>query len=347
MDALGWVLANCRFAAFNAPQRGDRIELPTMPGQYYLVTDKPQLGQDPRGQSFWHARVKDQQGREQMLSSDRVPSWSHYKGKNYGWHDEQITQDRFKKQEQEQGGLIKAFEEQYKFPDGTPLKRGRQMDLLVKPGAPGQLGAFHGALVRIVDIDYANQTVRLEPKDPEHQDLAEYLAAVPAAEVAQFAAPVMNQAIAREPVTLPNGQRIDAEQLMQMTPGLNQLARAGQVTLRAQVYVNYESGKGTGEELFTRDMMNRNIGQDQVEALTKFTRNNTPVKINPVDGSRSPRGPWTGTVYIAAPIPDEVKREIAAVAPESQYRQNERDGTMVIVSVPLYKQMVSFGVLDR
>lgn len=348
MNILAWIYQNCKFAAFNAPQRGDRIELPNRPGDYYLVTDKPQVGKDPRGMPFWHARVKDNGGREQMLSSDRVPSWQHFKGNNYPWHDTDIQNTRFQQEQQQKAGQIQAFEEQYRFPDGQPLKRnaGRPMVITVKPDAQGQLSVFAGVRLYVRDIDYDNQTVKLEPLDAEFAEFAGHLAAVPAAEVIQDASPVMNPQILREPVTLPNGERIDAEQLMHMTPGLNRLARAGQVSLKAQVYVNYESGKGTGEELFMNDMMRRGIPQENVEMMTEFKRNPAAAKFDASGAKISPRGPWTGTVYIAAPIPEEVKREVTAVAPKSQVFEN-RDGSMMVISNPLYKQMVAFGVLDR
>lgn len=342
-DVKNWVHANCRFAVFNPPQKGDRIELPNRPGQYFLVTDRPQAGSDPRGQGFWQTRVKDNEGREQMLSSDRTPSWSHFKGPNYQWHDQEIQQARWQQEQKQQAGKIAAFDQQYKFPDGQAIKKspGRPQVLTVTKNATGDLAAFEGVRVHVMDVNYDAQTVSLKPVDPEFADLA--MADVPAADVVRGAVPAMNPVALKEVVRLPNGEKVDAEQLMHMTPGLNRLARAGQVSLRVQVYVNYESGRGNGESMFAGDMQNRGISPENVEQVTQYRRNNTPLTIN--NGIRSPMGPWQGDVYISPPIPDDVMGEIAAVARNSQI-QERKDGGLLVQSNALYKQMVSLGVLD-
>jgi hypothetical protein len=334
-------MENCRFAAFQPPQRGDRIELPDRPGEYFLVVDKPQAGSDARGQPFWQARVKDPQGREQMLSSDRTKSWKHFSGPNHPWHDEELSQAKAATQKKDQESLISGFEDKHRFPDGQPLRTGRML-LSVGDGAPGDLGVLAGEKAYVERIDYKAETVVLKPVGDGLGDLS---ITAPAADVVSHASPALSTAAAREQVSLQSGERVSAEELMSMTPGLNRLAANRQVSLKVQVYVNYVTkGDNSGEDVFVRHMSNRGIAPEEVESATGMSRNNTPLKLD-ANGSRiSPMGPYSGDVYISPPVPDDVLREVAMIAPKSQV-VTQANGVLLVHSNPLYRQMVSLGVL--
>lgn len=347
-QALDWVQKNCKFAAFQPPQKGDRIELANRPGEYFLILSKPETGRDQRGQSFWYARAKDSQGREQTLSSDNIGSWKHFSGPNYPWHDEDIAKDKWHKQQEEIAERIEDFESKYVFNDGQPLRTnpGRPLVLMVAPNATGPLAPFAGERVQIKEIDYDNQTVRMEPVAQEFMEFAPAIAAVPAKDVVASTSPATRPEIKMEPVRLPDGQVITAEELMWRTPTLNELARRGQVSLRAQVYQNYSNAKGmTGEDYFIREMSLRGISPEDVQAATEYHLNQTPAKIGP-DGKRlNIFGAWQGDVLISPPIGNEARDEIASIAPASKI-QARRDGSFLVQSNPLYKQMVGLGVLD-
>lgn len=354
MLARQWIISNCliglqKLAAFQPPQKGDRIELSNRPGEYYLVLEKPQVGQDPRGMSFWYARAKDSTGREQTLNSDNIASWKHFRGQNYKWHDEDVAKQQWEKQQESQAAQIEGFESKYVFPDHQPLRKnpGRPMTLLVKKDAAGALGAFAGERVQVKDIDYQTEAVTLEPVNPEFADLGSGLIGIPAGEVVQFADPAMRPEVKAEPVRLPNGQVITAEQLMQMTPSLNELARRGQISLKAQVYQNYSNAKGlSGEDYFIRDMSMRGISPEEVAAATQYKLNTTPAKLDDRGHRQNIFGAWQGDVVILPPIGDLVKNEIASIAPASKI-QLRKDGSYLVQSNPLYKQFVGLGVLDQ
>ncbi len=348
MDLREWVRKNCKFAAFMAPQKGDRIETPNRPGQYYLVNDRPESGRDPRGQQFWHARVKDQEGKEQMLSSDNVPSWKHFKGKNYQWHDADIEKSKWEKQQKEQAGIINDFESKYRFSDGQPLRKNpnRPMVVTVTRDATGQLAVFADEKLYIKDIDYQNQTVSMESIGEEFGEFASALVSVPAAEVVQGTKPAMRPEVLAEQVKLPSGQMITAEDLMYMTKELNKLARNGKVRLEAQVYANYQ-GKGmTGEQYFVNEMAKRGIDPEQAQQMTGYRLNNVAAKVDANGHRTNIFGAWQGNVIIEPPVAPEVIEEIRQIAPESQI-QKRRDGMILVQSNALYKQMVSMGVLEK
>jgi len=347
MDLREWVLRNCKFAAFQAPQKGDRIELPNRPGEYYLVSDRPEVGKDPRGQSFWQARVKDREGKEQMFSSDNIPSWRHFKGQNYDWHDADIQKGQWQKQQKEQAGLINNFENKYRFPDGQPLRKnpGRPMVVSVGRDATGPLAVFADEKLYIKDVDYQRETVSLEPMGEGLGELASELVAVPAGIVVQGTKPAMRPEVLAESVRLPGGNVVTAEDLMYMTRELNKLARMGHVRLEAQVYANYE-GKGmTGEQYFVNEMAKRGIPEEEVQQSTNYRINNVAAKLDANGKRTNIFGAWQGNVIIEQPVAPEVLEEIKQIAPESQI-QKRRDGVILVQSNALYKQMVSLGILD-
>lgn len=359
MNPRDWVFKNCNFAksdrgvrkvaAFMPPQKGSRIEVPNRPGEYYLVIDKPEVGRDPRGYQFWQARVKDREGKEQRLSSDQVASWSHFKGQNYQWHDEDNERQKWANQQKEQATLIQGFEAKFKFPDGQPLRKNpnRPMLLSIVENAPGNLNVFSGEKVYLKDIDYQSATVKLEPISPDFAEFAPHLAAIPAAEVVAGTKPAMRAEVVMEPVRLPSGEKVTAGDMMKMTPELNKLARMpGKIGLEAQVYANYQ-GKGFGgEDYFVNEMGKRGIEAEHVQSLTNYRINNVQPKVDEMGKRLNIFGAWQGNVMIEPPISPEVEAEIRAIAPESQI-QKRRDGKILVQSNALYKQMVSLGVLDH
>jgi hypothetical protein len=344
-----WVTKNCKFAAFQSPKDGDRIELPNKPGEYYLVLEKPRIGRDQRGSQFWYARVKDKAGREQTLSSDNIASWKHYQGSNYQWHDEQIAKKKWETQQEEQAQLIADFESKYIFHDGQPLRTNPRRPMLVNVAgeAIGDLSLFADEQLYIVEIDYMNEAVKMSPQKQEFKEMAGQTAAVPASLVVKYCTPAMSEEVKHEPVRLPDGQVITAEELLHMTPGLNEMARRGMVELRAQVYLNYENARGVnGEEYFVREMAKRGIDPNMTQEITQYRLNETPAKYGPDNRRTNIFGAWQGDVYISPPISKEAEEEILSISPESKI-QRRRDGGFLVQSNPLYKQMVSLGVLER
>jgi hypothetical protein len=348
---IGWIGSNCRFAVFNAPKKGDKIEIPGRLGEYFLVMDPPERGTDASGQQFWSARVMGKDGREQFLSSDRVPAWKHYQGQSYEWHNEQVAREKFEAEQQQKVQLIEHFESQYVFPDGQPLRANprRPITVSVASGAAGPLAVFADERLQIKAIDYENETVRLVAIDPAFAEYEGALAAVPAGDVVSHSQPVSKPDIGNEPVRLPTGQVITADEFMEMTPGLNELAQRGQVSLTerpAQVYANYENAKGVGgEEYFVIEMARRGVPAELVQEATNYRLNRTPAKLDANGKRLNIWGAWQGDVVISPPVSKQVEAEIAAIAPQSK-SQKRRDGTILVQSNPLYKQMISLGVLE-
>lgn len=342
MNLQQWVRTNCKFAAFNAPQRGDRIEMPNRPGEYFLIVDKPTSGKDPRGQLFWQARAKDRDGREQMLNSDNIPSWKHFKGPNYPWHDEDVAKQKHDKIQKEQSGLIQAFNAKYVFRDGQPLSRKQIVS--VEPNAPASLSLFAGEKLSVKEINYQTETASLEPIGAGLGEFASELASIPAGDIVAGCKPAMRPEVMKEIVRLPSGQSITAEELMYMTPELNKLAKQRRVALEVQVYANYKNG--LGEQHFLADMNKRGIDPESAQALTKYRINNVQPKFDASGKQLNIFGAWQGNVIIDPPITPEIAAEISRIAPESQI-QKRRDGRLLVQSNSLYKQMITLGVLEE
>ena len=333
-----WVHANCRFAVFNPPQRGDRIELPNRPGQYYLVTDRPQTGSDPRGQGFWQTRVKDQEGREQMLSSDRVPSWSHFKGPNYQWHDQELQQRQMDQKRKEQQQQVGQFEQAYRFQDGQVLReRVPPMVLKVKEGAPGDMGAFVNERVGVVGVDYTSGNVTIAPMGMDDMQVT-----VPAAQLMQFAEPAVAAGAAKQKVTLQDGTKTDMEHLLGMTPEFNKAVLRGQVQAATQIYQNYSNKSGGGIDQYMREMMA--MGFEPNESHYKL--NSTEQKFDPSGGKENLRGAWQSTLRIAPPVSPGMMEEIMRIAPRSQIKGTPQTG-LTVHSNPLYKNMVALGHFEQ
>ena len=346
-----WIESNCRFASFNAPKQGDRISIAGKPDPYFLVINPPQ-----RFREGWTVRLKGQDGLDQFFNDSEIPSWSHFKGQKYPWDEEDARKKAWEKQQKEQKDAISAFENKYKFRDGQPLRKNpaRPMIVSVLQGAPGNLGAFEGergAKLHVLDVDYANETVKLSPIGEGLADLAPYLEAVPAADVVKGTVPVMNPAVMSKIVDLrkaPLGRQVTAEELMHLTPGLNRLAINGQVTLKAQIFGNHKSRRGNGLEIFREDIENRssviNLDWDRLPSERQVDGNGNEYRVNWTEKGEI-FGAWSADVIIAPPVPKDVKDEIANVAPRSVIRER-RDGSVLVYSKPLYEQMVSLGVLD-
>lgn len=342
--------------AFNAPQKGDRIELKSRPGEYFLVTERPETGRDARGQDFWSTRVMDPGGQEQFLSSDSVPSWSHFKGPNYGWHDQRIEEDRWRKTQKEQANLVSQFEASNAFTDGRPFRTapGRPLVIRVSDSATGMLELFRGEAMRVVAIDYAAGTASLEPMDPEllaDPELASLARSVPASEVVANSAPAMRGNVGQEKVKVPVKDRqgketgefteVTSEDFLNLTPELNRLAARGQVSLSANVYMNYENSSGeNGEDVFARVLESRGASLEGVEYYENFTERKER------NGEWSPRYAWTGTVAISPPVSEGAKAEIEKNFTRSRFRETQ-DGGIYIYSNSLYRNMLSLGIFDE
>lgn len=342
--------------AFNAPQKGDRIELKNRPGEYFLVTEKPESSKDARGQEFWSTRVMDPGGQEQFLSSDSVPSWSHFKGPNYGWHDQRIAEDRLRKIQKEQANLISEFEAANVFPDGRPLRTvpGRPLVVRVSESATGTLELFRGEAMRVGDIDYVAGTASLEPMDPDllaDPELASLARSVPASEVVANSAPAMRGNVGQEKVKVPVKDRqgletgefteVTSEDFLNLTPELNRLAARGQVSLNANVYMNYEnSGGENGKDVFARMLEGRGASLEGVDYYENFTERKER------NGEWSPRYAWTGTVVVSPPVSEEAKAEIERNFTRSRFKELQNGG-IYIYSNSLYRNMVSLGVFDE
>lgn len=331
-------------SGFNAPKQGDRIEIPSRPGEYMVVTEKPQTGRDARGLGFWRTRVKDRTGAERSLTSDEVKSWQHFTGPLYDWHQEEMTRQEQEKKRKEQTEQVSSFEEKFRYPDGQTLReRVPPMVVKVKPGAPGNLGAFSGERVAVKNVDYVQGTVRLVPVGEEIDELALTL---PADEVMPWTEPAMPVGAALEKVTLQNGQTVDMERVLGMTPGFNRMVLEGKVRVTAlQVYVNYQTQKHTGFSKFESEMealgMGAQAGDNPDGGL--FKENHAERKFDEMGRQTSPRGAWQATLQITPPVSKAVEAEIAALAPQSQIIKSAKDGTITVHSNPLFKNMVALG----
>ena len=342
--------------AFNAPQKGDRIEQHSKPGDYMLVTERPETNTDASGQTFWTTRVMDQAGQERFISSDEIKSWQHFKGQNYNWHDELIEKKKYDKQQKEQASIIEQFEAENVFPNGRPLRTHPSRPLIVKviENASGSLELFAGEKISVKNIEYQSNTLYLEPVDPELVSdpmFAESIKNVPVSELMANVEPIMNDNIAKEKVRIPirdndgnetgKYETITSEELLQLTPNLNILASRGQIEIKANVYVNYIRGDNQGGEgVFQQMLLDRGADPE----TTTYYKNTTERK-ELDDGSFSPRYAWTGEIIIYPPVSEEVIDEASKIAPKSQVKLL-RNGGVRIYSNSLYKNMISLGVLE-
>jgi hypothetical protein len=351
MAATNWVLGNCRFAAFNAPPKGARIELDSRPGEYVMV-EEVTTGRDARGQQFWQARVTDKSGQTRTIHSDNVKSWKNYAGSDqYKW--DLFQQDVKRRKEQE--SMIGGFEEKNRFQNGVPLapKPGRPLMVRVRPNATGVLAVFSDELLMVDSVDYATGMASLTPvtksveQDPAFMAL---LKAVPASEIVSQADPTINERAASEVFRLPDGSRKTSAETMAMTPGLNEAAAKGRARIYAQVYMNYtgRQGKG-GEAIFLEDLADR---ADPSELESMYTHNNTVQKYN-ADGSKANlRGAWSAFVVVDPPISPQMRAEAEILASKSQVfptRDNEgnfrQNVPMTVHSNDLFKNMLSMGLM--
>lgn len=342
-----------RRAAFNAPRKGDRVELPNRPGEYFLVTGNPDVRKDAAGNTFWRVEALDPEGRSTTLNSDSVQSWQHFRGPNNEMHEGMLARQRDK----ENAAKLPAFEAKHRFPDGQPIQKS--MTLKVKPGAPGDiLGVFAGEDLRVTGIDPDGGHVSFAPVDPALGEYESQLASVPAADVLKWMEPVRAGRV--KPAPAPGGEGAPAERpprpevhaefdddvlkktwklrdgktvtvrdLLSLMPTFVSYVKAGRVNSVVNVYTNYGGGKG--EERFFQDMARYGFSPDD----TDYRLNNAKQTYDEKGHRHNLRGPWQATLHIQDPVPDELVRELTMFGADVK---QERDGIAVHRS-ELYRLM--------
>lgn len=329
-----------RFAAFNAPNKGDKISIGNKPGEYFLVLDRT-MGKDPRGQTFWQARVKGgQDGREQLISSDNIPSWSHFKGPNYGWHDEDNARN---KQQGEQAALKKqrdAFEAVHKVGE-TPLRVGT----IVEPVGAGPLDTFVGHKFKISAIDYNTGMATLVPDKASAaalQGMEELFSHVPVKDLMQGTKVVAPAVMQSQPGARPNG---GAAQSMEEAAQLMALVEKGQVQLsKPEVFINFRKNGQDGVQLFTDEMARYGIGLEEGDWTPQRARGQYDAE---GQNSISPNRLWTGKIKFTPPFANPVAllAEIKSLAPNSKPPQNiDPNKPFMLHSNPIWRLLASNGV---
>lgn len=320
-----------------------------------------------KGPSGWTARIRGESGETRLIHNTDIKNWSHVKGLTeqdyHQWHRERLETQRRQKYEREQAGKIAEFESTYVFHDGRPLKTQPNKKTIVRINdeVQGQLELFAGENMYVDNIDHANSLVDLTPVKPELAEDPQILQEarqVPAADVVAYSVPVMKESFSNQPIRMPSGEQMTIGDLLNKTPTLNRLASEGRVTLgMPQTYVNYTNKDGmTGEQIFLAQMEAAGMDPDAMEPESDYKQNLTPAKYDDQGRRTSPLGSWEGSVYVSAPVPDELREELLMVLQEPEAQKigkrpsqimDRKDGSIRINNNFLFLNMVALGVKSR
>jgi len=184
--------------------------------------------------------------------------------------------------------------------------------------------------------------------DPSLAEFAEFIQAVPAAEVVQNTSPVVPVMVSKRQVSVPDlaaqpdekgkrpSKKIMESQIPSMVPHFVEAVLRGQVTGPyrngefARVFVNYDQNKGV--EKFMEEMRSYGIPitEDEIEL------DNARFKVYD-NGMKSPMHYYTGAVQVNNPS-DALIEELKGVAPASQIIQ--RGDGVIVYSNTLFRLLM-------
>lgn len=333
----------------NIPENGRRVVFPGLPMPYFLV-DEVTKTTDPRGKKGWIARVRGRDGNTRTLNSDdpKCATFSHYNGKPYDWDKEESERNEQQRVQNQQKDLVKAFEAEFRFKDGRPLRAydNKKLMVTVGPTAIGNLETFRDEKLYVDKINYPAKTVDLSLVGAGMEDLASALLGVPASDVVSGTNPTIAENILVQPVEIVNPRfnrnlpvtpenrpflDRDMGELMNMTPLLNRLAENGQVTLSARIFPHYQSRGMSGMEQYQRDLELYGAEMDEIPYSQQLNVE-----------TWKPRGAFTGTVIIHPPFDEkELRAELQVIAPG--YKIKSGGGSLKVDNVYLFRAMMALG----
>ena len=358
-----------KLADFNPPKKGTRIEVNGAPRfereQYWLVDNV-----SGNARAGWNAEVRGQDGNRINMHSSDVQSWQAYNGDLYDWENREIETKKRRREEEEKERFLQQHRERlseisgkYRFPSGEPLVIPASGLLVnVKEDAAGQLDLFAGKTLRALSVDPETETVKMEPvikDDPSLIEFAQFIEAVPAAEVTQNCIPVFPAAVANRKVTVPDmsapadekgkrpSKRIEEADIPGMVPHLVQAILRGQVKgpyrdgKFVEVFVNYDKDQGLSrfkQEMaaYGVDYPEEEIHPNNARYTERYLESDVPMK--------SPMHYYSGAIEILNPS-DELIEELQKVAPASRIQR--RGSSVVVQSNTLFRLYVKLSQQQR